>query len=119
MKNKKLFNKTISILVNAYLKGTLLHSEACACVVGNLISYHSNYKVIIHEIYGFMWRTKEGAEIKPKWYSNQGMKAVTETECTGYTSREIIKIENAFERFDWEEAEEDQFNDDETGYLFK
>jgi len=43
MKNKKLFDKTISILVNAYLKGTLIHGDSCACAVGNLIAGHNNY----------------------------------------------------------------------------
>lgn len=38
MKNKEQFDNSIKVLVKAYLEGTLLHLEVCACAVGNLIA---------------------------------------------------------------------------------
>jgi len=104
MKNKKLFDKTISILVNAYLKGTLIHGKCQACVVGNLIVAHNNYSMINGE-----W-DKDGV-YKPSaaWYNdlvnrrnNPYFKSI------GYTLLKAIKIEGAFEMYN---------DEDETGYL--
>jgi len=95
MRNKKLFDKTINILVNAYLKGTLIHSFSCACAVGNLVAAYNNYKVI-----KCGWENKEGEAVLATWCGRiiDGRKRIQELECTGYTVQEIVEIERAFER---------------------
>jgi len=111
MKNKKLFDKTISILVNAYLKGTLKHADNCACAVGNMIAANNNYKVLRAKHYeGLTWITEDGEHIISRWTFDlriRRLKDIPQLKCTGYTILEIDKIERAFE---------DAF-DDPTGYL--
>lgn len=46
MKNQKLFDRTIGILVNAYLNGVLNYADCAACAVGNLIAANCNYKIV-------------------------------------------------------------------------
>jgi len=98
MRNKKLFNKTISILVNAYLKVTLIHSDACACAIGNLIAAYNNYIItkISHKGDCLMWKTKEGKRVKVVWYGNED-EDCNQLKCTRYSIIEIAKIEKAFE----------------------
>lgn len=45
MINKELFDKTVSILVNAYQKDLLLHDNCAACGIGNIISANCGFKV--------------------------------------------------------------------------
>ena len=40
------FNDTINILVDAYLKNTLLHGNCCACAVGNIVAAKMGYRYI-------------------------------------------------------------------------
>jgi hypothetical protein len=46
MKNKELFDRTIGILVNAYLKGTLEHYNCYACAVGNIVAANCGYDLV-------------------------------------------------------------------------
>lgn len=46
MKNKALFNRTISILVKAYQNNTLEHHNCYACAVGNIIAANCGYNLI-------------------------------------------------------------------------
>lgn len=39
MKNKQLYDKTVSILEQAYLKNELVHGDCMACAVGNLVKH--------------------------------------------------------------------------------
>ena len=43
MKNKELFDKTVSILVKAYMRGDLNADSCAACAVGNILG-HGNWK---------------------------------------------------------------------------
>lgn len=45
MKNKELFDRTVSILVNAYQKDTLEYADCKACAVGNLVCYNNGGKL--------------------------------------------------------------------------
>jgi len=96
MKNKRLFDKTISILINAYLKGTLYHSEGCACVIGNLVAFYNNYKIITDERHS-LWYTKEGLTISSDWVCLFEDRMPEQLKCIGYARPEIVKIEAAFE----------------------
>lgn len=112
MKNKKLFDKTISILVNAYLKGTLYHSEVCACAVGNLIASYNDYSILQGGLYKcLIWENKDGEQVLADWYNDDEPWETPQIKCTGYTLQEITKIEYAFESFDWGKDDSD-----ETGY---
>lgn len=103
MKNKELFDKTIGILVNAYMKGTLYHSDARCCAVGNLVMAHNNYR-----LKGMTWVDEQNVTKYPDWYSCGAVKS-HQLDGLGYSLIEVIEIEKAFEHFDWGD-------DDITGY---
>lgn len=46
MKNKELFDRTISILVKAYQNDTLEHHNCYACAVGNLMAENCGFRLI-------------------------------------------------------------------------
>ncbi len=109
MKNKKLFDKTTGILVNAYMKGTLIHADACACAVGNLIAGHNNYS-INNEL---NWTAKNGKHVCPEWTEALcgGAEITPQLKTIGYPLSDILKIERAFESGDWGHRDNDR-----TGY---
>lgn len=95
MERKELYERSVNILVDAYMNNTLQHGTACACAVGNLIAA-SMERCIKKVSLGFMW-----VGTHPHWYehlyvrpSEQGL---YEIKSTGYTSSEILDIERAFE----------------------
>lgn len=49
MKNQQLFDKTVSVLVNAYFNGYLNPVDCAACAVGNLVAggLNSNYPYLL------------------------------------------------------------------------
>lgn len=110
MKNKTLFDETISVLVKAYFEGTLEHANSCGCAVGNLISTALNYEVYFHSIQSLSWSKKE-----PVWYHYIKTPAFLRLNCmmpealqlareqvesTGYSVHELDRIEKAFESYD-------------------
>lgn len=106
MKNKELFDKTISILVKAYMNNTLEHGENCACAVGNLIYQPKNKEDLLYI------KSKNTGD----WYNYACCEdlmykqiAISQIESTGYTIYEIIAIERAFEKT--------KGCDDKDGYL--
>ncbi len=44
MKNKSLYDKTVSILVDAYMNDTLQHGNCFACAVGNIVAANCDVK---------------------------------------------------------------------------
>lgn len=111
MKNPELFHKTIGILVNAYLKGTIKQGECAACVVGNLIAANMSYEV--KEIWRGEWRWEcEGYSDNDafRWFDvivnnyHIDEKVEEQVESTGYTIDELKSLEQVFEdvayRFD-------------------
>lgn len=94
MKNKKLFDKTIGILVNAYMKGALKHCHPCACGIGNIIVANNNYKMTNHG-----WRTQGGGYVRQEWYHNvvHGGGDNDQILSTGYSSPQLKTLEAAFE----------------------
>lgn len=105
MKNKELFDKTVSILVNAYQNDTLNPGDYCGCAVGNLIAASCGYKTI-RQIEDVKWIDKDGNLVPGYlWYSALITRGAPITKnvrdqisLTGYSIREIIEIEKAFER---------------------
>jgi hypothetical protein len=120
MLNEKLYNKTVSILVDAYFKNTLESQDCTACAVGNIIAANNNYEIV--KVSGeSYWMDKEGNYIDPLWLNVVGttekrilgIKLFTkqflkmdkydedvkrEIESSGYKLHEFALIENAFEK---------------------
>jgi hypothetical protein len=105
MKNKEHFDKTVKILVNAYLNNTLVHRNCHACAVGNIVAanlgiqYDQNYKWIGRQVAWkevFVTIRYQIAQIKRAWaYTDE---AKVQIDATGYSWQDLAKIEYAFER---------------------
>ena len=109
---KATFEKTMDILVKAYLNDTLEHGNCHACAVGNLIAAQNglSYKRDYSDF------QRWDGYIEPHWYQ-----LVTPVKCDygdieigtnqinqiGYSIQDTIRIENAFEN-----SERGQNNDD-------
>ena len=105
MKNKDLFNRTISILVKAYQKDTLKHGDCEACAVGNLVADALNTRpsfernMFLHNE-AAMWQKVFCSEepmkqyIRPSMYSGETKRQI---DATGYHWVDLAKIEYAFE----------------------
>lgn len=105
MKNKKLYNKTINILVNAYFNNTLEHGMCTMCAVGNLVAANMGYTFKNNT-----WNNGAGYTF-PRWnnvhmYTDDEQKfdlskyvdtAKKEIDSTGYSPLETAAIELAFE----------------------
>jgi hypothetical protein len=105
MKNKELFDKTIGILVNAYLNNTLVHNNCCACAVGNIIAANMQIK---YDPY-LKWTGRQLAwskvfvsmpfksdQIQRPWaYTGNAKEQI---DATGYAWTDLALIEAAFER---------------------
>src|SRR5688500_1047662 len=107
MKNKELYERTVSILVQAYFNDTLRHDDCTACAVGNIVlasgvpkcngedvsenDYYNNgaWKMVFYtsgrDQYAYPETLKEYPIIK---------KIIS---ITGYTWKQLAKIEFAFE----------------------
>ena len=129
MKNQKLFDRTIRILVNAYLNGTLLHTNCHACAVGNLVAANCGYKYKPNESredkddddFKLIWEHKDRYTLFDTWYSGitKSENSLTkneslEIESTGYSLNDLILIEGSFEGIEmigWDnQSLENQFN---------
>jgi len=132
MKNKELFNRTISILVNAYLNDTLEHGQPCGCAIGNLVAANNGYSIQKSERSN--WVFIEGARFRHAFWTevqNYGRKrekvymddcydkGVKELLSTGYNTSETLLIEAAFEspRLTENGTCIDDDSIDSTGYL--
>jgi hypothetical protein len=105
MKNKALFDRSVKILVNAYLNNSLVPGNCHACAVGNLIAanlnikYDHNLKWIGRPVAWsrvFVTLSFKIAQVKRPWaYAGA---AQEEIDATGYTWPELARLEYAFER---------------------
>lgn len=105
MKNQKLFEKTVGILVNAYRNDTLEHGYCHACAVGNIIAANCGIEDDLD------WLEKTGDYPITGWglvfTTGAGYQRINESEykgaakfqidSTGYSWQELAKIEYAFE----------------------
>ena len=105
MKNQEHFDRTVQILVGAYLNNTLMHRNCHACAVGNLIAanlgipYSKDLKWIGRQVAWkevFVTFRYQIAQLKRPWaYTGE---AKVQIDSTGYTWQELAKMEYAFER---------------------
>jgi len=105
MKNKELFDKTVKILVNAYLDNSLVQGNCHACAVGNIIAaslnikYDQNLKWIDRPVAWsrvFVTLSFQIAQVKRPWAYNG--EAKEQINATGYAWPELARLEYAFER---------------------
>jgi hypothetical protein len=107
MKNKELYDKTVSILVDAYFNDTLQHGICSKCAVGNLINAAKPFTRkqiddLIHSRDGWVKvfctinanRISEQHLIYPDNYVGEAKKQI---DSTGYSWENLSKIEYAFE----------------------
>lgn len=100
MKNEALYHKTVDILVEAYFQNSLEHNNCAACAVGNIIAANMGYEYH-HNGNQLYWFGKSVSEAHA-WYeilfssklNTEGLKQIAST---GYSMKEIIAIEEAFE----------------------
>lgn len=121
MNRKETFERSVEILVKAYFEGTLIHTDVCACAVGNLVAGNNDYKISksntrsITGLDNYQWE-KNGRTFHALWsrvfvsceerepsdYEKSGQAALeipeiaNEIDSTGYTWRELMAIETAF-----------------------
>jgi len=105
MKNKEQFDKTIKILVNAYLNNTLVHNNCCACAVGNIIAanlkikYDQDLKWIGRQLAWstvFVTKRSKIEQTQCPWAYNGNAKE--QIDATGYSWQELALLEAAFEK---------------------
>lgn len=109
---KPSFENSLSILVQAYFNGTLEHANCSACAVGNLIAHAKGLKPVpSSEIKPkHNWRFSDGSF--PEWQrvfcsdipgvqsrraDNYYGAAKEQIDSTGYSWKELARIEEAFE----------------------
>lgn len=118
MERPELYQKTVDILVQAYFNDTLTHFICTSCAVGNLIAPALGYSFGNMELMpsghgaelkAYCWiRGNEIVEpMEPAWWrvihhgifcvENYHGEAKRQIDATGYTPRELILIEQAFE----------------------
>ena len=105
MKDKALFDKTVKILVNAYLNDTLIPGNCCACAVGQMVAANlhipmdKNAKWIGTQVAWssvFVTYSFQIAQNKRPWAYTGAAKV--QIDATGYSWQDLARIEYAFER---------------------
>ena len=87
MKNKELFERTVNILVNAYINDHLLHGSCSACVVGNLCGRKMSWSNVFYTC-------GKTQDFFIEEYVGEAKKQI---DSTGYSLDELRKIEYSFE----------------------
>jgi hypothetical protein len=88
---KPTFEKTVDILVKAYLNDTLVATDCKRCAVGNIISQgNPKYDFYRHGESWFRALGLNGAFRHYTWFNHPDIIN------TGYTAEDLIRIESAF-----------------------
>lgn len=103
--NKPTFEKTVDILVKAYLNDTLSHAACTRCAVGNIVEASiGNFSASMpfdNGEGGWGWSnvfcTEESTKKQRIFPENYIDEAKLQIDSTGYTWQELAKVENAFE----------------------
>jgi hypothetical protein len=107
MKNEKLYSKTISILVKAYLNDTLETGDCNKCAVGNLCSAAGFPPATMGDdisirptaaSWAVVFRTYDVDEEQTIWMEEYKDIPKLVIKSTGYTLKQLQKIEFAFEK---------------------
>lgn len=119
---KATFEKTVDILVKAYLNGTLLHGNCYACAVGNIIAASTgrqyrkikskkDWETLAYNGEPSLYEVGKSCKELELWpsvfscissdkinYHHITDKLQNEFNSTGYTVEELFQIETAFEK---------------------
>lgn len=118
MKNKELFDKTVSILVKSYFDNTLQKGSCAACAVGNIVAanmgltYAKDSKGIYtyrdtNSWWNSVFSTVGGTQTKrPHRIFGCSKRQI---DSTGYHWEDLAKIEFAFETASNDEGDEGMF----------
>jgi hypothetical protein len=105
MKNKEQFDRTVKILVAAYLNNSLVQSNCHACAVGNLVAanldirYDQDLKWVGRQVaWSAVFVTLQYQIAQNKCPGAYAGEAKAQIDATGYTWQELARIEYAFER---------------------
>lgn len=124
MIRENLYYHSLNVLIRAYFNNTLQAGSCSACAVGNLIANACGYKVVESNIkitptktkICLVWNNKNGKLIYPDWnrvFSTRLIFGIfpvqkymfanykifqKEIDSAGYTLKELMKIEFAFEK---------------------
>lgn len=120
------FNHTLSVLVKAYFEGTLQHGNCHACAVGNIVAESNKFKFTGKQLGFFgriIWDDALSMGQKPMWQelfvtSTKGSQIINhdnydgevkeQIDATGYSWRELARVESAFESAHDEEGDQDE-----------
>lgn len=92
MNNLEKFQDTVSILVKAYMNDTLYHQYCTACAVGNIVKAKTSDA---YGMWGDVFHTTKGVQFY--WPENYLGDARQEIDSTGYSVKELMRVEYAFE----------------------
>jgi hypothetical protein len=121
MKNPELYKKTVDILYDAYFNDTLEHWNCTACAVGNIVAANMGIKIIPVRRGFVKFGNPPGSDAFSP-YENSGCwfpsisygsvntltkAAKKQVAATGYSARELAKIEKAFENCGYSVSSED------------
>lgn len=109
--SKERFDKTVGILVKAYMNDTLTHGECAACAVGNIVAARIGCDVVVGDHGAFFW-VKDGKTFGPAWHhvfitrrvrqriNPRAYKGVVkqQIDLTEYTWQELARVEKVFEK---------------------
>ena len=106
MKNQELFDRTVGILVTAYVNNNLHAFNCAACAVGNLVAGNMGYKTLPDE---FGYKDLNGQKVDAYWQECiTGIDRIEtdlsyyrgivkkQIDCTGYSVLEVANIEFVF-----------------------
>lgn len=104
MNREEIYYRSVDVLVKAYLNDTLEHGNTCACAVGNLIAANTGRTLVppvVPPKYTQLYIWSDGTAL-PKWFEEMRCNAMSDEarqqiSSTGYSVREVIEIEQAFE----------------------
>lgn len=96
------FDKTVSILVAAYLVGELQHEDCKKCVVGNLCGGKSEWQYLfMTDPRNYIQHARQISELRESVLGKRREQILQEAQdlclSTGYTIDELKRIEFAFE----------------------
>jgi hypothetical protein len=102
------FNHTLNVLVKAFFDGTLTHGDCGACAVGNIVAdsvgtrefyvappWHE-YDIAEGWAAVFCTVQKNKQFFRPTWYKGEAKRQI---DATGYSFKELARIEKAFEKY--------------------
>jgi hypothetical protein len=120
MNRPELYKKTVDILYQAYFNDTLQHGNCYACAVGNIVAANCGYSfktsLDAMQFQNLYWAHESEsiydcsiqASNQEMWYDAIGggsvirsgfnATAIKQIDATGYTPKELCKVEVAFER---------------------